>query len=90
MKRARFFMYILKSKKDDKLYIGYTNNLRKRLEEHNAGKVQSTKPRIPFRLMYYEAHTSEKDAKRREHNLKLHARALAQLKKRLEDTLKEN
>lgn len=83
-----FFLYILKSLKDENLYIGYTSNLRKRIEEHNSGKSQSTNPRKPFKLIYYEAYLSEKDAKHREHNLKLGSRALAQLKKRLEDTLR--
>ena len=82
-----FFVYILKSLKDKNLYIGSTNNLKKRYEEHNLGKVTSTKPRTPFKLIYYEAYVSEKDARHREHNLKLHARALTQLKKRLEGTL---
>ncbi len=82
-----FFLYILKSLKDNNLYIGYTSNLRKRIEEHNSGKAKSTNPRKPFKLIYYEAYLSEKDAKHREHNLKLGSRALAQLKKRLEDTL---
>ena len=85
-----FFTYILKSGKDKQWYVGSTNNLRKRIEEHNTGKVTSTKPRAPFKLIYYEAYISEKDARQREHNLKLHARALAQLKKRLKDTLKED
>ncbi len=83
-----FFLYILKSLKDENLYIGYTSNLRKRIEEHNSGESQSTNPRKPFKLIYYEAYLSEKDAKHREHNLKLRSRALAQLKKRLEDTLR--
>jgi len=33
-----FYVYILKSEKDGKLYIGYTNDLKRRLEEHNSGK----------------------------------------------------
>ena len=83
-----FFIYILKSLKDKELYIGSTNDLKRRIEEHNSGKVPSTKPRMPFKLIYYEAYLSEKDAKHREHNLKLRSRAMAQLRKRLEDTLK--
>lgn len=82
-----FFVYILKSLKDNNLYIGYTNNLKRRLKEHNSGGVQSTNLRKPLKLIYYEAYLSEKDAKHREFNLKLRSRALAQLKKRLEDTL---
>ncbi|MBU6500214.1 MAG: GIY-YIG nuclease family protein [Patescibacteria group bacterium] len=82
-----FCVYILKSSKDGNLYIGYTDNLGRRLAEHNAGKSQATRPRIPFKLIYCEAYLSAKDAKHREHNLKLHSKALSQLKRRLEDTL---
>ena len=85
-----FFVYILKSFKDKNLYIGFTNDLKRRIEEHNSGRVLSTNPRKPFRLIYYESYLSKDDAIKRERNLKLHARALAQLKKRLEDTLKLN
>ena len=68
-----FFVYILKSKKDKNLYIGYTLDLRKRLKEHNLGIVKSTEPRKPFGLVYYEAYASKQDAVKREHNLKLRA-----------------
>ena len=85
-----FYVYILRSEKDKNLYIGSTNDLRRRLTEHNQGKTLSTKSRIPFKLLYYEACVSESDARKREHNLKLRKRALAQLKLRLEDTLKNN
>ena len=74
---------MLKSLKDDKLYIGSTNNLRKRVKEHNSGLNKSTKTRSPFKLVYYEAYTNEEDARHREHNLKLRARALKQLLKRI-------
>jgi putative endonuclease len=83
-----FYVYILRSKKDDKLYIGSTNDLRKRLIEHNRGEVFSTKSRIPFELIYYEAYKEEGDARKRESNLKLRSRALAQLKKRIQNSLK--
>lgn len=82
-----FFVYILKSSKDREWYIGSTNDLERRIEEHNSGKVPSTKSRIPLKIIYYEAYLSGKDARHREHNLKLRSRALAQLKKRLEDTM---
>ena len=82
-----FFVYILKSKKDKKLYIGYTNDLRKRLKEHNLGLVRSTKSRKPFHLVYCEAYTSKQDAVQREHNLKLRAKALRQLKIRIKSSL---
>jgi len=83
-----FYVYILKSLKDQQTYIGSTTDLRRRIEEHNSGKVISTSPRLPLKLLYYEAYLSEKDARHREHNLKLKSRAFTQLKKRLEDTLK--
>lgn len=83
------YLYILKSKKDGNLYIGSTNNLKRRFSEHNKGYVFSTKNRRPLVLIYYEAYSSEKDARKREHNLKLRSRAMAQLKKRIENSLKE-
>lgn len=51
-----YYVYILKSIKYDKLYTGSTKDLKKRLVEHNLGKVQSTKPYLPWRLIYYEGH----------------------------------
>ncbi|MEK7516114.1 MAG: GIY-YIG nuclease family protein [Patescibacteria group bacterium] len=65
-----FYVYVLESLKDFKRYIGYTNNLKKRMEEHEKGMSFATKCRLPFRLTYYEACLNEADAKRREHYLK--------------------
>jgi len=61
-----FYTYVLLSFKDNEHYIGYTNNLKKRLEEHNAGKNFSTKSRMPLKLIYFEACLNEDDAKQRE------------------------
>lgn len=61
-----FYTYVLLSLKDEEYYIGYTNNLKKRLEEHNSGKNFSTKPRMPLKLIYFEACLNEDDAKQRE------------------------
>ncbi len=82
-----FFVYILKSKKDKELYIAYTNDLRKRLKEHNLGLVRATKSRRPLHLVYYKAYASKHDATKREHNLKLRAKALRQLKNRIASSL---
>lgn len=82
-----FYTYILRSKKDKQLYIGSTGDLKKRFREHNTNKVLSTKSRTPFELVYYEAYRSEKDCRNREHNLKLRANALSQLKKRIRGSL---
>lgn len=60
------FTYVLKSVVDDKIYVGYTNNLRKRLKEHNLGKVRATKTRRPLVIIYYEACHNKHKALERE------------------------
>lgn len=80
-------MYILKSAVDSKLYIGSTNNLERRLKEHNSKLVHATKSRAPLRLIYFEGYSSEHEARHREQNLKLRARALQQLLKRIPESL---
>lgn len=65
-----FYVYILESLSDGKRYIGYTSNLKRRLEEHNKGKTFSTKFRLPFKLIYFEGCLNSLDAKRREKYLK--------------------
>lgn len=61
-----FYTYVLKSKKDDDLYIGYTNDLKERIKEHNHGLVDATKYRRPLELIYYEAGTDQKKTIKRE------------------------
>ncbi|MDQ5883041.1 MAG: putative endonuclease [Patescibacteria group bacterium] len=82
-----YYVYILKSKKDKKLYLGYTKDLRKRLKQHNSKKTFSTKDRVPFSLVYYEAFASQKDALAREKQLKQFKSAYGQLKKRIKESL---
>ena len=65
-----FYTYVLEGKKDGKQYIGYTSNLRRRLEEHRKGLSFSTKFRLPFKLIYFEGCLNQEDAKRRENYLK--------------------
>lgn len=65
-----FYVYILESQCDKKRYIGYTHDLRKRIQEHNKGKVFATRPRRPLKLIYYEACIHIEDAKRRERYFK--------------------
>ncbi len=60
------YVYVLLSLKDNKFYIGYSSDLKRRLKEHETGGSNSTKKRLPFKLVYYEAHTNKEDAKRRE------------------------
>ncbi|MCL5435856.1 MAG: GIY-YIG nuclease family protein [Patescibacteria group bacterium] len=65
-----FYTYVLKSSTDGKLYIGYTHNLRKRLEEHAKGRSFATKLHLPFKLVYFEGCLEETDGRRRERYLK--------------------
>jgi len=65
-----FYAYVLESQKDKEKYIGYTNNLKKRIEEHKKGLSFSVKPRLPIKLIYFEGCLNQEDAKRRENYLK--------------------
>ena len=65
-----YYIYILHNKNKNFFYIGFTENLKNRLKEHNLGKSKSTKPYIPLDLIFYEAYKNIKDAKRREEYLK--------------------
>ncbi len=82
-----FYVYLLQSKKDKKLYIGLTNNLRRRVNEHNSKMTLSTKYRVPFKVIYYEAYFSRTDAKERERKLKQFKNSYTELKKRLKNSL---
>ena len=65
-----FYLYILKSLKDNNYYVGITSNIDKRLKQHNSGKTISTKHRRPFILIYSEKHASRTLAREREKFLK--------------------
>ena len=65
-----YYVYILFSKKDKKLYTGFSPDLKARLYKHINGLVKSTKHRRPLVLIYYEAYSDELDARRREIYLK--------------------
>lgn len=65
-----YVVYVLKSLKDSKLYVGQTSNLRKRRERHNLGMVQSRKWRRPLELIYYEEYSTRGDAIKREKYMK--------------------
>ncbi|MBP6879909.1 MAG: GIY-YIG nuclease family protein [Candidatus Pacebacteria bacterium] len=65
-----FYVYILESKKNRELYIGFTSDLKKRFKEHNQGLNFSTKTARPWKLVYYEACVDKDDATRREGYLK--------------------
>ena len=65
-----FYVYILYSHKDHKLYIGVTADLLSRIKDHQLGKVTATKHRLPIELIHYEAFRDKGDAKARERYLK--------------------
>jgi putative endonuclease len=65
-----YYVYILRSKKDRRFYVGYTADLRKRIEQHSDGIVESTKNRRPLELIYYEGCVKQQDALHREKYLK--------------------
>ena len=67
-----YYTYVLKSLKDGKNYTGYTQDLNLRFEQHQEGKVESTKYRRPLVLIYYEACLNKDDALHREKYLKTH------------------
>ena len=74
------YTYILRCK-DNSLYTGWTNNLEKRIEAHNAGKgAKYTKARLPVELVYYEKFETKEEAMKREF-------AIKQLTKREKETL---
>ncbi|MFA6494856.1 MAG: GIY-YIG nuclease family protein [Candidatus Paceibacterota bacterium] len=65
-----YYVYILESVKNKSLYIGYTNDLRRRFKQHNDGFVTYTRKYVPWVLIHYEAYRNKDDAMRREKYLK--------------------
>ena len=70
LKQYMYYVYIIKSKKNDKLYKGFTNDLKRRVREHNSGKSKFTSINGPWELLYYEAFKDKVNAKREEKFLK--------------------
>ena len=65
-----FHVYILRSQKDNTFYIGYTSDLKNRIQEHNSGKTKSIAAKIPFSLVYCETYRNKTIAIKRETQLK--------------------
>jgi len=61
-----YYVYVLLSFKDNKFYIGSTPDLKRRLKQHSSGQVDSTKNRLPVKVIFYEAYLNKYDAFRRE------------------------
>ena len=83
-----YYVYILLSKKDGGLYIGFTRDLKSRYKKHCDGFVRATKFRLPLKLIYYEVYIKISDAKRREKFLK-GGKGRSELKIQLKDILTE-
>ena len=86
---CKYCVYVLESQKDKSIYIGYTNDLKRRLDGHNKGFYPSTKSRIPFRVAAYEAYSSEIDAGARERRLKQFKNAYKELLKRINNCIEK-
>lgn len=65
-----YYVYIVKTK-DNTLYTGYTNNLDRRISQHNSGKgAKYTRSRRPVKLVYYESYETKSEAMKREVEIK--------------------
>ena len=82
----KYYVYVLFSLKDKKLYVGFSTELKSRPTEHTQGKCRSTKARRPLKLVHYEYFVNRKEAETREEFLKS-GYGRRQLKKFLKDTL---
>ena len=65
-----YYVYILANHNDRHFYAGFSTDLVKRIKEHNDGKIQFTKSKSPWKIIYYEAFLNKYDALRREKYLK--------------------
>ena len=65
-KLMEFSVYVIKSLEKEWYYVGLTKDLAERLNRHNSGRVRSTKPYLPFVLVYHEVTTDHLAARDRE------------------------
>ena len=65
-----YFVYILESTKNGRYYIGSTNNLERRIIEHNSGKTKSLKYLTPLKIVFQKEYANEIEARRVERKLK--------------------
>lgn len=75
-----YYVYVLRNDKTEELYYGYTNDLERRVKEHNV--------KHKYSLIYYEAYLSESDARERERKLKYYGQTRTCLKKRIKESLR--
>ena len=65
-----YFVYVLESKQDQSWYIGFSTNIKDRLQAHNSGKNLSTRSKRPWKIIYFEGYLDKRDALGREKFLK--------------------
>ncbi len=82
-----YYVYVIQAQTDNnKFYLGSTTELRRRMEQHNQVKNESTKTH-QWELVYYEAYVTESAAREREHKLKHDGRAKRNLMQRIKKSL---
>ncbi len=64
--KKMFYVYVLRSLSDGSRYVGSTKNIKGRLSEHNRGKQQYTKGKMPWELLYSEEFETNTEARKRE------------------------
>jgi putative endonuclease len=74
-----FYLYILRSLKNCRYYIGITNDIDQRLAKHNSGSVKSTKGYRPWKVIYIEVFQDKTEVRKREIHLKNNALAKKEL-----------
>ena len=70
MANSMYYVYILRSLKNTRYYIGCTNNLTRRLHEHNSGQTKGNRYYGPFEVVYKETYAAATDARKREYYIK--------------------
>ncbi|MFH0890463.1 MAG: GIY-YIG nuclease family protein [Candidatus Liptonbacteria bacterium] len=80
-----YFVYILQSLKNGRYYVGSTDNVEQRVSYHNAGRVKSTKPHRPLKLVYSESFATNREAREREGFLKKTAKARKEIFAKIEN-----
>ena len=83
-----FYVYVIQAEVDQRFYLGYSSDLKRRVKAHNQGANKSTKY-SQWRLVYYEAYQSESYARQREASLKRNERMRSFLYKRIKASLLE-
>ena len=64
------YVYIIQSEKDKRFYVGMSENVEIRLNQHNSGKTKSTKGYKPWKLLFFEEFETRQEARKREKYLK--------------------